>query len=168
MKEFSPLEFADKLIEIHAQELAELHNGLEKVAKHIERVAKDEFGIYQPAVGPFPPWEELADSTKLDRLNQGYDPDEPLLRTGKLRDSISHRTEGLEATIGSTSQVMVYHEFGTSKMPPRPVLGPAVYRSKEQIMEIVAKAAMAGLASGQVPAVIGYDDELFHNDDKNA
>ena len=34
--------------------------------------------------------------------------------------------EELEAEIGSDSQIMVYQEFGTSKMPPRPVMGPAL------------------------------------------
>ena len=39
---------------------------------------------------------------------KGFTPDDPLLRTGQLRDSISHQVQGLDAVVGSTSEVMVY------------------------------------------------------------
>lgn len=162
MKEFeSLLEFAEFLTMRALAEYEALHHGLKAVAKHIERVAKDEFGVYQPEVGPFPEWEELADSTKEDRLRQGYDPDEPLLRTGALRDSISHEVDGLEAEIGSDSDIMVYHEFGTEKIPPRPVLGPAAYRSKKQIEALVGAAVVSGMVGQSVlPAQLGYDADI--------
>jgi hypothetical protein len=38
---------------------------------------------------------------------------------------------------------MVFHEFGTSKMPPRPVLGPAAFRNKLAIQRLVGEAALA-------------------------
>lgn len=161
MKEFSPATFAEHLIALRFGEILALHKGLDAVGSHIEKVAKDEFGTYQPEVGPFPAWAELAESTQADRLNQGYDPDEPLLRTGGLRDSISHHTEALETTIGSPSEIMVYHEFGTSKMPPRPVLGPAAFRSKEKIYKLIGAAALFGLlGTERLPSEFGYDAEI--------
>lgn len=160
-QELSPLEFADKLIRLQFGTVMVLQQGLEKVAQHIERVAKDEFGLYQPAVGPFPAWAELAESTKEDRLNKGYDPDEPLLRTGQTRDSISHQVDGLDAVIGSPSQIMVYHEFGTEKIPPRPVLGPAAFRSKEQIKKLIGTAALVGfVGTERLLPEFGYDAEV--------
>lgn len=132
-----------------------LHHGMEQVGVLIEAQAKAEFGNYQPAVGPFQAWPELADSTKDDRVRQGYTENDPLLRSGELRDTVSHETAGLEVAIGSTSDLMVYHEFGTSKMPPRPVLGTAAFVSKDKVIRILEHAAAVGLAGGQtLPSVI--------------
>lgn len=132
-----------------------LHSGMEQIGAVIEKRAKEEIGNYQSAVGPFQAWPELADSTKDDRVRQGYTENDPLLRSGELRDSISHEAKGLEVAIGSTSDVMVYHEFGTSKMPPRPVLGTAAFSSKEKVIAILTRAAAIGIAGGQVlPPII--------------
>src|SRR5229473_693806 len=105
MREFGSLgDFASHLLHLQAGELRALEAGLDKVLTHMEHVAKDEFGTYQPAVGPFPAWAELAESTKLDRLNKGLDPDKPLMRPVGLHDSISHESNGLEGAMGSTSE----------------------------------------------------------------
>ncbi len=135
---------------------------LEKCAQRIEDTAKSEFGSYQDATGPFPAWAELAESTKEQRVALGYSEDEPLLREGTLRDSIEHETHGAEAVIGSTSEIMPYHEFGTSRIPPRPVLGPALDRNEEFIKDTIGKA-MAGAMLGDGTAVhrsLGYDRDI--------
>jgi len=106
MKEFRSFgAFAEHLITREAATAVALHEGLEHVARAIEKTAKEEIGTYQPDVGPFPAWAPLADATVEDRISQGYSPDEPLLRTGELRESISHEVSGLEAVIGSTSDI---------------------------------------------------------------
>jgi HK97 gp10 family phage protein len=142
--------FAVHLMEREVATVVALQTGLHHVAKAIETSAKAEIGQYQASVGPFPAWEALADSTEAEKARLGYEPDAPLLRTGDLRDSITHRVEGFEAAIGSEDQVMVYHEFGTTKMPPRPVLGPAAIHNKHRIEKIVGAALMAGLVEGDV------------------
>lgn len=144
-----------------APEIAlELHHCLEKVAQRIEASAKAEIGHYQPAKGPFPEWPELAQATKDDRVRAGFTADDPLLRTGEMRDSISHQVEGLEAAIGSTDEKMVWHEFGTERMPARPVLGPAAFMSKHTIQMLVGAAAVSGLIGhDQIHAALGYDFE---------
>jgi len=135
-----------------------LHRGLEKIAGKIERTAKSEIGSYQPAVGPFDAWPELAESTEEDKAKQGYPAGAPLLRDGDLRDSYEHQTEGLVALIGSDDDVAVFHEFGTSKMPARPVLGPAAFRNKDVIQKLVGAALVAGIVGeDQVHAALGYD-----------
>lgn len=169
-KEFANMgDFAAHLLTLQAGELIALEAGLEHVLVHMERVAKDELGHYQPAVGPFPAWAELAESTKESKLSRGYDPDEPLLNEGDLRNSISHEHRGLEGAMGSTSQIMVYHEFGTAKMPARPVIGPAAFRSHEKIVKIIGSAMLVGLVSGRrivpdeiedLPRSLGYDASL--------
>jgi phage gpG-like protein len=126
-----------------------LHLGLRHIAHKIEETAKEEIGVYQPEVGPFPAWPQLADATVEDRIAQGYSANEPLLREGSLRSSISHEVKGLEAVIGSTSDIAVYQELGTEKIPPRPFLGPAAFRNKDVIEKTVGAAAVAGIAGGR-------------------
>lgn len=150
MREYSLAEFAVKLVELQAAELIALNEGLERVAKLVEKTAKDEIGHYQDAVGPFQDWAPLAESTEAHKAAMGYPADAPLLATGEMRDSIEHQTHGLEAEIGSNNDKMVYHEFGTTKMPPRPVLGPAAFRNKEKIERLIGHAAVTGLIGDSV------------------
>ena len=141
----------------------ELHEALEHIARKIEKDAKDEIGTYQPAVGGFPAWPELADSTKLDRVAQGYTENDPELRSGQLRDDITHEVEGLEAQIGTpesaqTANVMVFQEFGTSRMPARPILGPAGFKNISTIQKLAGAALMTGLVGkSQIHSLLGYD-----------
>jgi phage gpG-like protein len=159
MKEFDSLTaFAAHLLALDAAEMVALHYGLKEVAHGIEKAAKEEIGHYQPAVGPFPAWAELADSTKADRMRQGFSENDPLLRTGELRDSISSEVVGLEAVVGSDSDVMVWQELGTKTIPPRPVLGPAAISNEDRIKEILGRVAARGLLGGtSLPAGLGYN-----------
>jgi HK97 gp10 family phage protein len=117
---------------------------LEVVGAETEAKAKEMFGHYQREnMGPFDEWEELKKETKDDRVSKGYKPNDPLLREGNLRDSISHSVSNKSVTVGSTSQIMVYQEFGTSRIPPRAVLGPAMFRMKQRIKTLAAKAMFA-------------------------
>jgi HK97 gp10 family phage protein len=136
------------------------HDGLEKAAQLLEKEAKAEFGAYQSAIGPFAAWAELAESTKEDRASKGYSENDPLLRDGTLRDSIQHETEGLEAIVGSTDPIMEWQEFGTSKMPPRPVLGTAFYRNADKILKIIGHYSVSGIVGGDpIHHSLGYNIE---------
>ncbi len=159
MKHFSSFgAFAMHLIEREVAARFALHAGLEHVATKVEETAKSELGTYQPEVGQFPAWQPLAQSTVDDRIAQGFPADEPLLRTGDLRESISHQVEGLEAAVGSTSDVALYQELGTMNMPPRPFLGPAAVRNERHMVRVLGAVAVAGLAGGEVlPEALGYD-----------
>lgn len=161
MRDFTGLgAFAAHLVAADAAVVLSLHKGLKTVARAIEKTAKKEIGTYQPEVGYFAAWEELADSTKRDRVRQGFTEDEPLLRTGELRDSISHEVGGLEAVIGSDSDVMVWQELGTKTIPPRAVLGPAAIHNEEKVGKILGGATVRGLLGGELmPAELGYDFE---------
>lgn len=133
---------------------AALEKSLERVLVKIERTAKSEFGTYQPEVGEFPGWNELAEATKADRVAKGYSENEPLLREGDLRDGIGHEREGLDGIVGSPDEIMIYHELGTSRMPPRPVLGPAAFRSKAAVEELLGVAFVTMLTgSSMLPAM---------------
>jgi HK97 gp10 family phage protein len=165
MMPLSLLEMAGALAAAEVAIHANARAALETVAQRVEKTAKAEFGVYQDAVGPFPEWAELAESTKEDRVAKGYAENNPLLRDGTLRDSISHDVKDLTATIGSTSQIMEYQEFGTSRIPPRPVLGPAVIHNHDAIIGGLGGAVVRGLVGNQrIHASLGYDDTLSGND----
>lgn len=148
------LHLASREVAIHTAANA----ALERVAKRIEATAKSEFGVYQAAVGPFDAWPELAESTQEERVRLGFTENDPLLRSGGLRNSISHRVADLEAEIGSDEDVMVYQEFGTEHIPPRPVLGPAAERNHDAILTELGGAVVAGIIGGDlIHPSLGYD-----------
>lgn len=135
-----------------------LEQGLERALVLIEKTALSEFGVYQDAVGPHPGWVELADSTKDDRLRQGFTENDPLLRSGDMMRATKRERHGLEGVVGNTDEKMAFHEFGTSKMPARPVYGPAGFRNIENLRNLVGAAAMSGLiGEDTVHAALGYD-----------
>lgn len=138
--------------------LASLHAGLEKCAAQVQKTAEAEIGHYQSGIGPFVAWAGLADSTEEHKAKMGYPSDAPLEASGEMGRSFSHTTHMLEAVIGSTDEKMVYHEFGTPKMPARPVMGPAVLRNKEYIRRVLGLATVTGLIGGSViHKSLGYD-----------
>lgn len=159
MKEFGSLSaFGMHLLTRQVATVAALQAATEKIGAHIEKVARAEFGHYQDAVGPFPAWAELAEATKDDRVRQGYSENDPLLRSGDLRDTVTHHSEPLEAVIGSPDPVLGYQEFGTSRIPPRPVLGPAAHNSKKVIEALVGAAVVEGLVGEKlIHSSLGYD-----------
>lgn len=113
---------------------------LEAVGSKIEKDAKEIIGHYQRSdTGPFPEWEELAPSTKADRVSQGFTPNDPLLRTGELRNSIRHEVRGHSVAVGSDLDIAIYQEMGTATIPPRPFLRVAAFRSKKWLGKLYAK-----------------------------
>ena len=147
--------FADHLVVVAGSEKIALHEGLKKAAELIEATARAEIGVYHDAVGTtqgdigvFPAWAQLADSTERQKEAMGYPLDSPLLASGEMRDSFSHKVTGLNAVIGSDDPVAVFHETGTENMPPRPVFGPAAVRNEDKVLRILTEAAAAGLIGG--------------------
>ena len=122
----------------HLERLAALgegvgHHIVAESTKTIQKAAQTKVGHYQESVGPFPDWAPLAESTKEDRVRHGYTADNPLLRDGTLRDSYTTAQDGAHGAVGSAEDVALMQEVGTSRIPPRPVLGPAAIESKSAI-----------------------------------
>lgn len=136
----------------------EAERGLEKALVVIEKEAKSEIGHYQPQVGPFNAWPQLADSTLRHHEAMGVG-DTPLLVHGDLRDSIQHERHGTEGVVGSKSDIALYQELGTSKIPPRPFMGPAAVKSAAKIKQVMGEAAVKGVLYGATDAwtSIGHD-----------
>lgn len=146
MKEFHSLtDLARHLGEVALSQHEMEHAALESAAVMVERRAKEKIGEYQQEAGPFIAWPELADSTKADRTRHGFAEDEPLLRTGELRDSIEHTVADGVAQVGSNSDKAVWQELGTKYMPPRSFLGGAVVDKLDDIMKTIGEQAVASL-----------------------
>jgi len=148
--------FARHLATLAEQQDRALKKGLVVAVRAIEKTAKSEIGYYQPATGPFSAWRKLAPSTQADRVAKGFAPNKPLLRTGKLKDSISYQVAGLHAAVGSTSDVMVAQELGTSRIPARAVLGPAALRSIPAVKAAIGHAAMQGILPAGYAGAANY------------
>ena len=133
-----------------AVEAAE-HAGLEHAARLIEAEAKAELGHYQDAAAPFPGWAELSDVTKADRVQQGFSENEPGLRNGEMRDSIKHQVGDKESVVGSDDEKLVWFELGTSKQPPRSVLGIAAVRNVEKVAHAIGGSVAHAIAGRPPP-----------------
>jgi HK97 gp10 family phage protein len=147
LKEFADIDaFVEHLAAVAIAEQTAARRALNKSAKLVEKTAKDKIGEYQEQIGPFIAWPELAEATKADRARQGF-PEDELLRTGEMRDSIGTAisTDGLEAQIGSNSDIAVYQELGTDHMPPRSFLGGAMVEKLPEIQEIMGCEIVAAL-----------------------
>lgn len=124
-------------------------------AKIILADAEHRIGAYQDYTGPFNAWAPLADSTEAEKERLGYPLNAPLLREGDLRGSYNYEVNGNEAVIGSQSDIAVYQEMGTETIPPRPVIGPAAYNSKNDICELAGMTALAWLSGHAVAWISG-------------
>jgi phage gpG-like protein len=121
-------EFAAMLERASVRAKEELAVPTEIVMVAAEKIAKEAIGTYEFG------WPQLAESTQAERTAKGYSSNDPLLRDGTLKGSISHEVEltmtGAEGVLGSGEKTALYHEFGTSRnLPPRPFLSEALMRS---------------------------------------
>lgn len=129
--------------------------GLEEGAEELLKEARNEIGHYQrDDMGPLPPWAELADSTKADRLYQGFSENDPGLRTGEMRDSYTTQINGQQIILGSSDPVAEVFENGRLDadhfQPPRPVIAVALYRKEEPITEQIARRIAQALAGRRI------------------
>lgn len=119
--------------------------GLTNAGRRIAARARSYIGRYQTsAIGPFEPWEPLSQNTLHGgytpqglyypgKIELGYaPPDNPLLRTGELRESIGYSVKPNAVEVGSPLLVALWQEMGTAPsekhwgIPPRSFLGRAM------------------------------------------
>lgn len=112
---------------------------------------KDRYGVYQEG------WPPLADSTVLQRHDLGYPDDEPLLRTGGLRDAntASVSVDGAEVVAsvgipagdphGAIARAQEYGTLTDHPIPPRPVLRPAAEASALEVVNALGAVIGARL-----------------------
>ena len=131
------------------------------------RRAKAKLGKHQPAVGEFPAWAKLSPTTIDEKIRLGLPAPSPLKRSqgwregGPLRESIEAQYEVSATTLvvdlTSFDDRMKWHELGYRNartgrdVPPRPVLGPAMYEVVEKSRELIAEAFVGALTPGYLP-----------------
>lgn len=115
--------------------------GIVRACKLVQKTAKSYLGHYDHPGN----WAQLAQATQEDRVRRGFAADEPLLRTGDLRDSIAIDApyrNGAETYgyVFSNSPIARYQELGTVSIPPRPFLSTAAMEMTPQVHAILARA----------------------------
>lgn len=146
----SPLAFAEHLVLLEAMVAVELKEGLTHVLKVLKRDMIAQVGHYQDEAGPYGAWQPLTTATEAEKARLGAPANAPLERTGELKKSFHYETKELEGVVGSTDPVMFEHEFGTNRAPPRPVVGPALYKNREAVQAIVGHALLVAIAGRRV------------------
>jgi phage gpG-like protein len=107
-------------------------------------------------------WPALAPSTLARKMMNT-----PLLETGELRASIEWNASGLEGAVGSNNDKAVWHELGTSHIPPRSFLMGAAIEMESKIHKMAARAVMAvmmgkGLASAEMRELLHLLHHVGH------
>jgi hypothetical protein len=122
---------------------------LKDVVDHLKHVAMEKFGHYQPGAGEIAEWQELAESTKEDRVAQGFTENDPLLRSGTLRDTTDTRVGDGVGYMGSDDPIMLYQEVGTAHIPPRSVYGLTGAQEAEHVANMVGRALASALVKAK-------------------
>lgn len=132
--------FIELLPSLEKQAREAIQRELVAIAPQIVETAQNKIGAYQDG------WAPLAQSTINERTHLGYSPDEPLLRTGDLRNSYEAIVSENHIVVGNYDPKAEYVEIGTATIPPRPVTLPAVYESLEQLQKSLGAAVVASLS----------------------
>jgi phage gpG-like protein len=152
----SPLAFAAHLVvlehEMKVVEHAIIARACEMVAEEARRVLGTEG--YN--------WTPLAASTLAHKMQSGM-----LLESGAMRASIEWHSEGNSGEVGSNSDVALFQELGTSKIPPRSFLGGAAAAMGPAIEKLAARAVVAciagkGLASVEMRELLHFLHAVKH------
>jgi phage gpG-like protein len=136
MSEFSLLGFASLITSGIVHQHVEEQHALHEACKVLEKEAKRVIGTYDYG------WPQLAASTQADRASKGFNPNDPLLRTGDLRESIEHSVGDREAMVGSNDKKAEWQELGTNRIPPRSFLAMAAQHKEHEIHAILGKAML--------------------------
>ncbi len=164
MSVFSLFDIAAEFEVMSLAIVEEQQESLEKSAKVVEDRAKEIIGHYQADTGPFDQWRPLAADTLAEKERLGYaPPDNPLLRTGEMRDSIEHTVEARRALVGSNNDIAVYQELGTHgpnpgpdgyHVPPRSFLGAAAFQKEAEVAELLGDITLEQVIFGKTDVAI--------------
>jgi hypothetical protein len=144
VREFSLTGFAGLLTTMSVSMHVAHHVALEHAALIVETEAKRVLGTYDYD------WPQLAESTQDERGYLGFPDNEPLLRTGELRDSIEHTVETKAAHVGSNNDKAVWQELGTTTIPARSFLAGAAAHKFNEVGHEIGRVVHGYLSNGGV------------------
>ncbi len=129
---------------------------VKKSAVKVRDTAVKKFGEYQPAVGPFPAWEQLKPATIKQKEKAGGGED-PLIGhyehsqnnawPAHLRNTIEIAVDGFQGAVGTRDPIGAHHEYGAPKknIPPRPFLRPALFENLDEIHKEMLEALVLAI-----------------------
>ena len=131
-------QFAAMLERGIAETVPAIEIGLDKVGTLAQTIAAELPGHYQPG------WAPLAESTLKDKEAKGFPVPSPLKRTGEMAGSYKKELDlaELAVVVGSDEPKALWQEMGTSRIPPRPVLAPAMSRSLPYAGDVFGEIAV--------------------------
>jgi len=167
-------EFVEYLERLPLTAEVTVSHGLHEATELVWEEARHAIGEYQDSAGPFKGWDNLSDATLNGwdaangvhypgKIELGFSPpDNPLLRTGELRDAIEFSVSHNEGVVGvpdrdvgngteedpdrNVGDVAIEHEFGTRYMPARSFLGRSLYVKAKEVVGIIGHAVLLGLS----------------------
>ena len=124
---------------------------LKEGAELVKAEAQDVIGHYQPAKGDVPAWAPLSPATQEDRVAKGFTPDDPLLRSGELRDSIEVRPVDDDAMLVGVfdpemQTIAAAMEFGYINVragrfvEPRSFITGTAFKKASEVGELIERA----------------------------
>lgn len=151
MLTFTPAAFATHLQKIQKTIEDRSRANLNILGAAVAEDARQSIGTYQQAIGPYTAWTQLAASTLYNKAKSGLgkngNPDTPLYATGAMAASIEYKVPNAQqAHVGSDDETLIWMEEGTTKMPPRPVLGPAALRTVPKFTGMFGRSIAAVIA----------------------
>lgn len=129
--------------------------GLVKSSIYLRDKIKERFGTYQASGGDGGgPWKRLLYATVVRKRKKGYgtSANSPLVKTGKLRESIKNRINraGTEASIYSNDTRLKYHVYGAPRMgvPKRDPMKITTKEEQENVIEIFKEELLDEISKG--------------------
>ena len=150
MRSFPTIDaFLAHLARAPAEMQAAQRKGEEIAGAALVEHAKDLIGQEQEG------WPALAASTVEQKQRIGWtgrvSATDPLFARGELRASIANTVDQSGITLGSTDPIAPFHEYGTSRMPPRPVIEPTMVKHGQEATETIAEHVVAALVGDRPP-----------------
>ena len=137
--------FTQRGLADHFEKLAALATGKEEIV--LGAMAETTVKHQRAIMGDVTRLETLKPATQAERIRLNYTPNDPLVRSGKLRASISAAVMPGMSIAGSTSDLMPFHEFGEGHNPPRPDISMGTVDAEAENLIIAGEGAIA-IASG--------------------
>jgi HK97 gp10 family phage protein len=125
----TPAECAAIFMNMFRGEEGRIQSALARSGRLIRDEARSAIGTYKYG------WPPLSPQTVARK-----GADTPLLTTGSFRGSINYTVKGHEVTVGSSDKRADWFENGTSRMPPRPVMRPALEAKRAEALKIIEQA----------------------------